>query len=84
MAKQKYYVVWEGKEPGVYKSWKECERQIMNYDGALYKSFYDEGLARKAFLDDPKKYIGKDFGKLTEEEYEIIKTHAATGPERMG
>jgi ribonuclease HI len=68
MAKQKYYVVWKGLEPGVYKSWKECERQIRNFDGAKYKSFYDEDLARKAFGDDPKNYIGKDFGKLTEDE----------------
>lgn len=67
MAKQKYYVVWVGKEPGVYNNWKECERQIRNFDGARYKSFYDEGLAKKAFLGDPKNYIGKDFGKLTEE-----------------
>jgi len=68
MAKQKFYVVWEGKEPGVYKTWKECERQILNYDGAIYKSFFDEDLAHKAFQEDPYKYIGKDFGKLTEEE----------------
>ena len=68
MAKQKYYVVWEGKEPGVYKSWKECERQIRNFDRAVYKSFFDEGLAKKAFDDDPRNYIGKDFGKITEEE----------------
>jgi ribonuclease HI len=68
MARQKFYVVWEGKEPGVYKTWKECERQIINFDRAVYKSFYDEGLAHKAFEDDPRKYIGKDFGKLTEDE----------------
>lgn len=66
MARQKYYVVWKGEEPGVYKTWKECERQIHNFDGARYKSFYDEKLAHKAFLDDPKNYIGKDFGKMTE------------------
>lgn len=72
MAKQKYYVVWAGKEPGVYDNWKECERQIRNFDGALYKSFYDKGLAKKAFLDDPGKYIGKDFGKLTEEEKKVF------------
>ena len=68
MAKQKYYVVWEGKEPGVYNTWKECERQIRNFDRAVYKSFYDEGLAQKAFLDEPQNYIGKDFGKLREDE----------------
>jgi ribonuclease HI len=28
----------------------------------------DEALARKAFLDNPEHYIGKDFGKLSEEE----------------
>ncbi len=68
MAKQKYYVVWLGKEPGVYKTWRECERQIVNFDGAKYKSFYDEELAEKAFQGNYKSYIGKDFGKLTEKE----------------
>ena len=68
MAKQKFYVVWEGNEPGVYISWKECERQIRNFDGAVYKSFFDEGLANKAFRDDPQNYIGKDFGKISEKE----------------
>lgn len=68
MAKQKFYVVWKGKEPGVYDKWKECERQIRNFDGAVYKSFVDIELAKKAFDDDYRNYIGKDFGKLTEAE----------------
>lgn len=68
MTRQKYYVVWKGNEPGVYNTWKECERQIRNFDGALYKSFYDKCLAEKAFLGDPNSYIGKDFGKMTEAE----------------
>ena len=74
MARQKYYVVWKGNEPGVYNTWKECERQIRNFDGALYKSFYDENLAKQAFLDDPNNYIGKDFGKMTEKEKEAYGT----------
>ena len=61
-------MVWKGKEPGVYGSWKECERQIRNFDGAVYKSFYDEDLARRAFHDDYRNFIGRDFGKLTEAE----------------
>lgn len=60
MAKQKYYVVWKGKEPGVYSSWRECERQIRNFDGAVYKSFKTKELAEKAYLDEPRQYIGKD------------------------
>ena len=68
MAKQKYYVVWVGKEPGVYKTWQECERQIRNFDGAVYKSFVDEELAHQAYEDDHANYIGRDFGKLKEQE----------------
>jgi ribonuclease HI len=68
MGRNKFYVVWKGKEPGVYGSWKECERQIRNFDGAVYKSFYDEDLARRAFHDDYRNFIGRDFGKLTEAE----------------
>ncbi len=70
MSTQKYYVVWEGKTPGVYTEWKECERQIINYDGAVYKSFKSREMAEKAFLGDPQEYIGKDMRihERTEEE----------------
>ena len=27
MAKQKFYVVWEGVTPGVYTSWTDCQLQ---------------------------------------------------------
>ena len=40
MAKRgKFYVVWEGVEPGVYDSWEEAQEQVTNYPGAKYKSF---------------------------------------------
>ena len=39
MPKQKFYVVWKGVTPGIYTSWTECQLQIKNYKGALYKSF---------------------------------------------
>lgn len=38
-AKQKYYVVWEGMEPGIYDNWEDCKEQIDRYPGAKYKSF---------------------------------------------
>lgn len=37
--KQKYYVVWEGMEPGIYDNWEDCKEQIDRYPGAKYKSF---------------------------------------------
>lgn len=43
----KYYVVWEGREPGVYDSWEECQLQIDHFPGARFKSFKtaDEAVA---------------------------------------
>ena len=37
MAKQKFYVVWEGVTPGVYTSWTDCQLQIKGYEAAKYK-----------------------------------------------
>ncbi len=59
MAKKKYYTVWNGVEPGVYATWKECEAQTKGYVGALYKAFDTEEEARKAYASSPYIYIGK-------------------------
>lgn len=37
--KQKYYVVWEGKQPGIYRTWGECQSNIHGYPAAKYKAF---------------------------------------------
>ena len=37
--KQRYYVVWQGKKPGIYSSWDECKEQVVGVQGAQYKSF---------------------------------------------
>ena len=60
MPAKKFYVVWKGKEPGIYDSWKECERQIRNFQGAVYKSFADPDEAEKAFRSNPWSFMGKD------------------------
>lgn len=49
MAKQKYYVVWSGKKPGIYLSWDECKNQVMGFKGARYKAFPSEVEAEEAF-----------------------------------
>ncbi len=49
MATQKWYVVWEGKIPGIYTSWSECEKQVKGYSGAKFKGFGSENEANKAF-----------------------------------
>lgn len=70
MAKKKYYVVWDGRETGVYNSWESCKKQVSGYPGAVYKSFDSEELANEAFYDDSKEHVGKNKKKpqLTEEQ----------------
>lgn len=55
--KQKYYVVWQGREPGIYGSWEECQRQVAGVE-AKYKSFESQEEARRAFLRPPDEAIG--------------------------
>lgn len=39
-----YYAVKQGKMPGVYETWAECEKQVRGYSGAVFKKFptYEE------------------------------------------
>ncbi len=49
MAKQKYYVVWNGPSPGVYSSWEACQEAVNGVSGAKYKSFKTQEEAEDAF-----------------------------------
>ena len=60
MAKQKFYVVWNGHKKGVFTSWDNCKKQISNFTGAQYKSFVSKEAAEKAFKGNYKDYVGKD------------------------
>jgi ribonuclease HI len=60
MAKStKFYVVWQGKKPGIYSSWPECQDQINGVKTALYKSFESKAEAEMAFAGKPEDYIQK-------------------------
>ena len=47
--RRKYYVVWEGRVPGIYDTWSDCEEQVTNFPGAKYKSFASPEEAARAF-----------------------------------
>ena len=47
--KNKCYVVWKGRTPGVYDSWDACKQEIDGFAGALYKGFPDKASAEVAF-----------------------------------
>ena len=59
MAKQKFYVVWKGRKPGIYTSWAECEAQVKGFAGAEYKSFGSRAAAEAAYRKDYQDYEGK-------------------------
>jgi ribonuclease HI len=59
MAKKKFYVVWQGKKPGIYTSWDEAKKQVDGVQGAQYKSFETAAEAQKAFAGNYWQYVQK-------------------------
>ena len=65
MAKKKYYVVWKGKETGVFSDWYTVKKLVYEFEGAQYKSFSDEQEAEEAFKRNYNNYKGKNTSKPT-------------------
>jgi len=69
--KQKFYVVWNGRTPGIYSNWNECLKQVNGFTKPLFKSFVSREIAEQAFKDKPGKYMGDHYvepgtlGKIT-------------------
>jgi len=59
--KKKYYVVWEGHNPGVYTDWNECLKQLKGYSKPVFKAFYRYDVAEAAFHDSPEKYLDENY-----------------------
>jgi ribonuclease HI len=56
---EKFYVVWEGHQPGIYTSWPETLRQVEGYGRAKYKSFESREQAEAAFRGYYWDHAGK-------------------------
>jgi ribonuclease HI len=46
---QKFYVVWAGRQTGVFADWATTQRAVEKYPGACFKSFTTRGEAEQAF-----------------------------------
>lgn len=73
MAKKKFYVVWKGREQGVFSDWDTCKKQVHGFEGAQYKSFDSQAEATYAFrhpyasrisTNTPSKPAAKKMDKL--------------------
>lgn len=51
--RRKFYVVWEGRSPGIYDSWEEAKIQVDGFPQARYKAFDDQTTATRAFRGSP-------------------------------
>jgi len=71
--KSKSYVVWKGKSPGIYETWKECKEAITGYSGAEYKSFETFTEAKKAYNGSYIDFKGKTKGKSSLSQEELLK-----------
>jgi len=49
MMAKKYYVVWQGRETGIFTDWPTCKKQVEQFTGARYKSFPTLAEAETAF-----------------------------------
>lgn len=48
----KYYAVRVGRQPGIYRNWPDCEKNVKGFSGAIFKSF--------ASREDAERFIAGD------------------------
>jgi len=48
-SQKKYYVVWKGRQTGVYDNWEECEKQVKGFPEPAFLSFPSQQEAEEAF-----------------------------------
>lgn len=65
MAKQKFYVVWKGRKPGIYHQWEACKAQVHGFSDPQYKAFDTLQEAEQAWQAPPDNYIGSSKQKST-------------------
>ncbi len=59
MVKPKFYVVWQGRKPGIYSDWTSCKTQVEKFEGARYKAFPTRAMAEAAWKADPALFFQK-------------------------
>lgn len=59
----KYYAVKNGRVPGIYNSWTECQKQIHGFKNASYKSFTSRKEAEE-FISDKKEIPQMEHGLI--------------------
>lgn len=56
-SKQKFYVVWEGRQKGIFTTWEECKRSTEGFAGAKYKSYLTRAEAESAYKQPAAQHV---------------------------
>ena len=51
MPRARWYVVWAGREPGIYRDWEQCRAQVEGFSGAQYRSYASVDEAERAWVE---------------------------------
>lgn len=54
-----YYVVWKGRQTGVFNTWETCQAQVRGFSGAKFKAFPTRETAEQAYQQPYGQYVGK-------------------------
>jgi ribonuclease HI len=70
---QKFYVVWSGRQTGVFTDWATTQRAVDKYTGARFKSFATRAEAEQAFgrggyASIPPKTLSRQKGSVPDSE----------------
>ena len=76
---QKFYVVWKGRQTGIFTDWNTCKKQVDAFAGAKYKSFKTRQEAEAAFNGNSVPASNKSTGSPLKKKSstQTIKTYAA-------
>ena len=55
MSARKFYVVWDGRAPGIYDSWEEARLQIEGFPNARSRAYGSQEEATRAFRGDARQ-----------------------------
>jgi ribonuclease HI len=59
MPPTKFYVVWKGRQTGIFNTWEACAAQVSGFPGAEYKAFPSLAAAQAALAASYEDFKGK-------------------------
>jgi len=74
----KFYVVWQGRQTGIFTDWNTCKKHVDQFAGAKYKSFKTRAEAEAAFHGKPATGATQKTPHAKKASANTVKTYTAT------